>query len=174
MIRSDVDFEELVRDHHAALYRFALSMSRQPSDAADLVQETFLRWARHGHRLADPSRVRAWLFTTLYREAGARRRRLLRFPHFSLADVEPELPDIPPAAPAETDGRLVLEALARLDAPFAAAVALFYLENYTYPEIAGILRVPVGTVKSRVARGIAQLQRHLLSRTSDTPAKPRP
>lgn len=173
-MRSDVDFQGLVRDHHAALYRFALSMSRQESDAADLVQETFLRWARHGHRLADPSRVRAWLFTTLYREAGARRRRLLRFPHLALTDVEPELPDIPPAAPAQTDGHLVLEALAGLENSFAAAVALFYLEDYTYPEIASILGIPVGTAKSRVARGIAQLQRRLLSRTADTPAKPRP
>lgn len=160
-MRSDVDFEGLVRDHHAALYRFALSMTRSDADAGDLVQETFLRWAQRGHQLENPAKAKTWLFTTLYREAGARRRRLARFPHQEIADAEPDLPAVPPKAANAADGSLVLDALGRIDDAFRGAVALFYLEDYTYPEIAGILGVPVGTVKSRVARGIAQLQRLL-------------
>lgn len=159
--RSEVDFEALVLDHHAGLYRFALSMSRNEADACDLVQETFLRWAERGHQLDDVSRVKSWLYTTLFREANARRKRLLKFPHQDLEEVETELPEIPAHAPAVADAGLVLAALNQVEDPFRAAVALFYLEDYSYPEIADILGVPIGTAKSRVARGIAQLQRRL-------------
>jgi hypothetical protein len=57
----------------------------------------------------------------------------------------------------------VLPALARLDEKHQAAVAMFYLEDYTYKDIAVILDVPVGTVKSRISRGIVQLREILLS-----------
>ena len=56
----------------------------------------------------------------------------------------------------------VLLALARVDEVYQAAVALFYLEDYSYKDIAEILEVPVGTIKSRIARGIEQLRRILL------------
>ena len=160
-MRSDVDFEQLVREHHGALYRFALSMTRHEADACDLVQETFLRWAEKGHQLADATKVKTWLFTTLYREASARRRRVVRFTHEPITEVESELPEIPPAAPAGADARLVRDALLRIDDAFRDAVALFYLEDYSHPEIAEILGIPLGTVKSRIARGVAQLQRLL-------------
>ena len=58
-------------------------------------------------------------------------------------------------------GPQVLRALAQIDPIYQAAVALFYLEEYAYKEIAAILDVPMGTVKSRIARGIAQLQKAL-------------
>ncbi|MBL9135804.1 MAG: RNA polymerase sigma factor [Verrucomicrobiales bacterium] len=168
--RSEVDFEALVLEHHVGLYRFAMSMSRNEADACDLVQETFLRWAERGHQLDDVSRVKAWLYTTLFREANARRKRLLKFPHQDLQDVEAELPEIPAIAPQGADARLVQDALLRVDDPFRAAVALFYLEDYSYPEIADILGVPVGTAKSRVARGVAQLQQILTRPPQTTPA----
>ena len=53
---------------------------------------------------------------------------------------------------------LQINILAKVDANFQAPVNLFYLEDYSYNEIAGILDIPLGTVKSRIARGIAQLQ----------------
>ena len=61
------------------------------------------------------------------------------------------------------DSLQVLPALAKVDEIYQAAVALFYLEDYAYKDIAVILDVPVGTVKSRIARGIAQLREILLS-----------
>ena len=61
------------------LYRFALSLSRQESDAADLTQQTFLLWASKGHQLRDPSKVKTWLFTSLYREFLGRKRQQDRF-----------------------------------------------------------------------------------------------
>src|SRR5205814_9620057 len=62
-----LDFEQLVEAFYMPLYRFALSLSREPSDAADLTQQTFLLWASKGHQLRDGSKVKTWLFTTLYR-----------------------------------------------------------------------------------------------------------
>ena len=60
------------------------------------------------------------------------------------------------------DSAEVLAALARVDEPYRGALSLFYLEDYAYHEAAQILEVPVGTIKSRVSRGIAQLQKLLL------------
>lgn len=172
-MRGEVDFERLVREHHAALFRFALSMTRHEADAVDLVQDTFLRWAEKGHQLQDVAKAKAWLFTTLYREANARRRRVLRFPHEPIEDLETELPPVDCAAPRVADGALALAALDRLDPLYRAAVALFYLEDHSYPEIAGILEVPIGTVKSRVARGLAQMSQWLKER-EPTATTPRP
>ena len=72
------------------------------------------------------------------------------------------LPAVAPVQADQVDALQVLPALARLNEKYRAAVALFYLEDYAYNEIAVILDVPVGTVKSRIARGIAQL-REILS-----------
>lgn len=171
-MRGELDFEALVREFCAPLYRFAMSLTRQASDADDLVQQTFYLWATRGHQLADPTKAKAWLFTTLHREFLARQRRLVRFPHLELSEVESELPEMPPVLPQRPDWQVALEALARLDPAFQAPVALFYLEDYSYHEIAQILDLPLGTVKSRIARGIARLQRALLPPKPPTPGPP--
>jgi RNA polymerase sigma-70 factor (ECF subfamily) len=157
----DVEFEPLVDRFYAPLYQFAFSLTRAEADASDLTQQTFTVWATKGHQLRDSSKVKTWLFTTLHREFLVSRRRQTRFPHFELDAAEAELPTIPPAPASGLDAAEVLEALTRLDEVFQAPVALFYLQDYSYNEIAEILAVPLGTVKSRLARGIRQLQ-HLL------------
>jgi len=162
-MRGDLDFERLVEEYHVPLYRFALSLARNENDAADLVQQTFYLWAGKGHQLEDPTKVKSWLFTTLHREFLAKRRRLVRFPHHELGEVEDELPEVPPELPERLDWEVAAECLAQVDLIFQAPVALFYLEEYSYQEIAEILEIPLGTVKSRMARGIAQLQ-HMLGK----------
>ncbi len=163
-MRGDLDFQELVELHQGPLFRFALSLSRNENDAADLVQETFYLWARKGHQLEDPARVKSWLFTTLHREFLAKRRRLVRFPHHELAEVEEELPELPPELPQRLDWEVAAECLAQVEPMFQAPVALFYLEDYSYNQIAEILDIPLGTVKSRISRGIALLQKKLSQR----------
>jgi hypothetical protein len=66
----------------------------------------------------------------------------------------------------------VLPALARVDEIYQAAVALFYLEDCSYKEISTILEIPLGTVKSRIARGIAQLREILLTEESEVSTPP--
>ena len=156
-----VDFESLVARHYEPMYQFAFSLTRDESDACDLTQQTFCIWAAKGHQLRDVSKVKTWLFTTLHREFLGSRRRQTRFPHIELDQAAAELPVVSPAAVNRLDTAQVLEALARLDEIFRAPVALFYLQDYSYNEISEILAVPLGTVKSRLARGLERLHQLL-------------
>jgi RNA polymerase sigma-70 factor, ECF subfamily len=156
-------FEALVSEHYEPLFRFAMSLARAESDAQDLTQHTFQVWATKGHQLRDFSKVKTWLYTTLHRAFLQLRRRQSRFPQPDAEDFIEQLPDVSPVLPDQADSLQVLPALAQVDEIYQAAVALYYLEDYAYKDIAFILDVPVGTVKSRIARGIAQLREILLS-----------
>jgi RNA polymerase sigma-70 factor, ECF subfamily len=155
-------FEGIVSEHYEPLYRFAMSLTRSESDAQDLTQQTFYTWATKGHQLRDVSKIKTWLYTTLHRAFLKTRRREIRFAHHELEEVSNELPAFLPESAGRLDAALVLSALAKVDDIYQAAVALFYLEDHPYKDIAVILDVPVGTVKSRIARGIGQL-RNILS-----------
>jgi RNA polymerase sigma-70 factor (ECF subfamily) len=156
-----LDFETLVTCYYRPLYQFAYSLARTESDACDLTQQTFYVWATKGHQLRDESKVKTWLFTTLHRQFLESRRRQNRFPHQELSEAEAELPTVSPQHFGQLDSAQVLRALSKVDEVYRAPVALFYLEDYAYKEIAEILEVPMGTVKSRLARGIMQLQKLL-------------
>jgi RNA polymerase sigma-70 factor (ECF subfamily) len=158
----DPDFESIVARFYEPLYHFAFSLTRTEADACDLTQQTFYVWATKGHQLRDVSKVKTWLFTTLHRAFLETRRRQTRFPHYELDEVPFELPALSPDLVNKLDSADVIEALGKVDEIYQAPVALFYLEDCSYKDIAEILNVPIGTVKSRMARGIAQLH-HLLS-----------
>jgi RNA polymerase sigma-70 factor (ECF subfamily) len=160
-----VDFEQIVSLHYESLYKFAFSLVRSEADACDLTQQTFYIWATKGHQLRDAAKVKTWLFTTLHREFLRGQRRLRRHPLTELSQSEGELPTISPTMINELDAATVVQSLAQVEEPYQAPVALFYLESYSYKEIAEILEVPVGTVQSRIARGKAQLRQILLSRS---------
>jgi RNA polymerase sigma-70 factor, ECF subfamily len=159
------DFEMLVAAYHEPLYRFALSLTRSEADACDLTQQTFYIWATKGHQLRDASKVKSWLFTTLHRAFLESRRIQTRFPHSELTETDPDLPVILPEAARQLDAAQAVEALGQVDEVYRAPVALFYLEDCSYQEIADILHVPIGTVKSRMARGLAQLK-HIFTRSN--------
>jgi RNA polymerase sigma-70 factor (ECF subfamily) len=161
----ELNFERLVEFYYGPLYRFAMSLTRTESDAGDLVQDTFLAWAAKGHQLRDHTKVKAWLFTTLHRRFLESQRRIVRFPHVEMDEAADDLPKLDPGLVDQLDAQTVVEMLQKVDAQFQAAVALFYLEDYSYNDIATILEVPLGTVKSRIARGLAQL-RLLVSKSS--------
>lgn len=162
------EFENVVAHHYGPLYQFAVSLTRNDAEACDLTQQTFYIWAAKGHQLRDVSKVKTWLFTTLHREFLGSRRRQTRFPHVELDDAAAELPAIPPASVNQLDSAQLLEALGQLDEVYRAAIVLFYLEDYSYNEIAQILDIPLGTVKSRLTRGLQRLH-HLLT---SVPPKP--
>ena len=116
---SALDFEALVEEHYRRLYQFAYNLSHDEAQAYDLTQETFLKWARKGHQLRDPSKVKTWLFTTLHREFLQARRRTTRFPHLELDEVAHDLPTIPPTMVDQLDAATVLAALAQIMRRFA-------------------------------------------------------
>ena len=169
------DFETLVEQHYRRLYQFAYNLTHDEAEAGDLTQQTFLKWANKGHQLRDPSKAKTWLFTTLHREFLQARRRSTRFPHHELDTVASELPTIPPVAVERLDSATVLASLAQINEVFRAPLTLFYLEDYSYKEIAEILNVPVGTVQSRIARGKCHLYKILTGdapQSNDEPREP--
>jgi RNA polymerase sigma-70 factor (ECF subfamily) len=158
LMKSTDSFETIVREHYEPLFRFAMTLARTEFDARDLTQQTFYVWATKGHQLRDLSKVKNWLFTTLHRMFLTGQRRRIRFPHHNVEDVSQELPAISPELADQADCSRVLPALAKVDEIYQAAMALYYLEDHSYKDIAVVLDVPIGTVKSRIARGIAQLR----------------
>jgi RNA polymerase sigma factor (sigma-70 family) len=155
------DFDNLVAEYYQPLYRFAFSLAHDEANACDLVQQTYYVWAAKGHQLRDASRVKTWLFTTLYREFLETRRRQTRFQHVELEAASAELPPAPLLSTNRLDTAHVVETLGLMDETYRAPVTLFYLQDCSYNEIAEILEVPLGTVKSRLSRGLAQLQQLL-------------
>ena len=158
----DPEFESLVNRFYRPLYQFAYSLSHSESDARDLTQQTYYLWATKGHQLRDRSKVKTWLFTTLHREFLATRRRQSRFPHQDLEEAGPDLPAILPVPVSGVDIETLLSCLAEVPTPFRTALVMFYMDDFAYREIAEVLGVPLGTVQSRIARGLAHLQKRLL------------
>jgi RNA polymerase sigma-70 factor (ECF subfamily) len=157
----NLSMDSLVERFYQSLYHFALSLARSEVVAADLTQEVFYLWSAKGHQLRDASKVKSWLFTTLHREFLRRQRHATRFPHHETSQVEHELPVIASTVVNDLDAIAVLQALQRVDEHYRVPLAMFYLEDFSYKEIADALEVPAGTVMSRLARGKAQLRAFL-------------
>src|SRR3954467_8333533 len=139
-------FTQLVDAHYTALYRFALSLARNGADAGDLVQQTFFIWATKGESLREVSKAKSWLFTTLYREFLRGRRRDAR--STSLEDLPPGEQDIAGEdvdRVARLDAASIMTALKSVDEVFRVPLTLFYLEDFSYTEIAEAVEVPIGT-----------------------------
>ena len=166
------DFEQIVSHHYEPLYRFALSLTHSEADACDLTQQTFCTWATKGHQLRDRTKLKSWLFTILHREFLSIRRRAVRFPQVELCDANEDLPSVPPEMASTIDSVRVVELLGQVQEPYLAALSLFYLEDYSYQEIADILEVPLGTVRSRISRGVTRLQQLIFTQSQCGVVKP--
>lgn len=156
------ELEQMVGEHYAALYRFAYSLAKNEAEAADLTQQTYYTLATRGGRLRDRSKAKSWLFTTLYREFLKLRRHTNR--HTDIEALEPGTMmtnTVDENACRSADAGLVMECLCEIPEIFRAPLALFYLDDLTYREIAGILDLPLGTVMSRLSRGKEELRTRL-------------
>jgi RNA polymerase sigma-70 factor (ECF subfamily) len=164
------EFEDLVDAHYQALYRFAMSLTRDAATAADLVQETFCIWAAKGDQLKDRSKAKTWLFTTLHREFLSLRRKSSRFSDEPLDETTAEAATSPEDdADRQMDGQRALELLGSLDETYRAPITLFYLQQHSYKDIAEILDVPIGTVMSRLSRGKELLRRRMMAEPASAP-----
>lgn len=161
-----------------AVYRFALRLSRDPDRAEDLTQETFLRAWRNWDKYTQGTKPKSWLFTIcrnlfLRREERSRRHDEIVT---GVADKDPrqisrestvfmEVRNHDPEGDfwRQVVDREVLDAIDDLPERFREAVVLSDLEDLAYDEVAEVLEVPVGTVKSRLFRGRRILQERLYS-----------
>ena len=169
-------FTELTMEYMSPLYTAALRMTRNPADAEDLVQETFLKAYRAFDRFEEGTNLKAWLYKILtntyinsYRSAKRRPEKA------DVEDVEDlymfrrlsELQGLETGRSAEdevlehiTDDE-VKQAIESLPDTFRMAVLLADVEGFSYKEIAEITDVPIGTVMSRIHRGRKALQKAL-------------
>jgi RNA polymerase sigma-70 factor (ECF subfamily) len=166
-------FMEHVFAHWEAAHRFALRLSGQPSEAADIVQEAMMRAFESFERTREDTQWRAWLFTIVRNTFISRTRKLAR--ETSLDDpqrpVAEPVPDNEDAAPA-IDWRTlrgagaafedeILKALMDLPEQQRSALVLCDIEGMDYDTIAGILACPVGTVRSRIHHARRRLREAL-------------
>lgn len=163
-----LSFERIVDTHYMSLYRFAMSMCKREAMAKDLVQQTFLLWAKKGHSLRDTTKVKTWLFTTIYREYLGIVRREKRHRH---VEFHPDLHGVTqsgddPMLPRVGDATLQ-HALDQLAPNYRAALVLFYLKELSYNEISVTLNIPMGTVMSRISRAKAALRLILIRLEED-------
>ncbi len=164
------EFAELVDAHYQALFRFGMSLAHDVDRASDLVQETFCIWAAKNEQLRDRSKAKTWLFTTLHREFLNQRRRSSRFSDEPLDEATAQAMVAPEEdAERHMDGQRAMELLGALEETYRTPVALFYLQQHSYKEIAEILDIPIGTVMSRLSRGKEMLRKRMTAEPLSAP-----
>lgn len=162
-------FERDVAPFLDSLYGAALRMTRNPTDAEDLVQEATLKAFAAFESFTEGTNLKAWLFRILTNTYINQYRKKQRSPLQTSADelTDSELNDVGESlgmrsAEAEAMARLadgeIVDALAALPEDFRMAVYLVDVEGFTYKEAAEIMETPVGTVMSRLSRGRKQLR----------------
>jgi RNA polymerase sigma-70 factor (ECF subfamily) len=151
-----------------ALYRTALYLCRNPDDAADVLQETYLRAYRSWHQFAPGTNCKAWLLTILHNAFRNRLRSQRAAPALVEFDEPVVWGEIAPEARNRADDPAELVAFQSMDEEVQAAlenlpdefrevVVLVDLEELTYEEASAVVGRPIGTVRSRLSRG-----RHML------------
>ena len=152
--------EKVILSYYRQLYRYALTLTGHESDAADLTQQTAVKFARKWEDIREDEAIKSWLYTTLYREFL-----LLRRKTRPTVELEEHLLSTEDhgASPQElrVDSRTAVETISKMDEPHRSVLSLFYVEDLSYREIASILGIPPGTVMSRLSRAKDAL-RHIL------------
>jgi RNA polymerase sigma factor (sigma-70 family) len=153
-------FDTLIERWHLPLWKYVRRLAGNDDQAAEALQDTWLRVLRGFPRLRDPARIRPWLFGIARRVMMDRLRgEYRRPPHESLETLEDvlvteEFEALPAFEP-------LLAEVAHLPVIEREAVVLFYVEDLTLAEVADVLDVPEGTVKSRLFRARRLLREQL-------------
>jgi RNA polymerase sigma-70 factor (ECF subfamily) len=160
-------FEPLVRPHLNDLFVRALRFERSPVEAWDLVQDTLERGLRRFQQFRPGTNIRVWLFTIMFHlfiDRCRRRSHEQLMEPFDADELPAPEPEPPSAWEALNDGHL-RDALSRLEAPFREIVELHCESHCSYREISERLKIPLGTVGTRLLRARRKL-RELLAETA--------
>ena len=178
--RSQIEFEKQMLPHLDALYRSALSMTKNPGDAEDLVQETFVRAFQFFAQFQGGTNARAWLFrimTNLY--INSYRKKTREPDRVSYDEMEDfylynRLSDAQTSGIAASPEDVILtqvqaeaiqDAIDKLPDEYRETVVLADINEFSYQEIAEMLDIPIGTVRSRLSRGRRLVQKSLWAYT---------
>jgi RNA polymerase sigma-70 factor (ECF subfamily) len=169
------DFEAAAMPYLDPLYNAAYRMARNPQDAEDLVQETYLKAYKYYDKFEEGTNLKAWLFKILKNTfINSYRKKQQAPPKADFADIEESFETIvrdDSGQQARTPEEELLEkvldqdvqhAIEELPHDYRMVVLLADLEGFSYKEIADILEIPVGTVMSRLYRGRRLLEEALL------------
>jgi RNA polymerase sigma-70 factor (ECF subfamily) len=169
-------YEILIQRYQQPVYNLVCRLLNDPSDACDIVQEVFLKVFRNIHSFRSNSSLKTWMYRIAVNEAYNHRRWFSRhqrqeiamgaeegMPCYEDSLADPGRTPFDQAADHETRA-LVEAALEKLNAKFRAAVVLRDIEDLSYEEIATVLDVSLGTVKSRILRGREALRKVLEGR----------
>jgi RNA polymerase sigma-70 factor (ECF subfamily) len=175
VLRPD-EFQGLLVEMLPAAYGYALRLTRNRADAEDLVQEAALHAFRGSAGFEPGTNFKAWFFRILTTTFWGRHRQARRRPQTVDFDDTPDLylyarsaetglpfqGDDPAAQLIDRIGtERVSEAIAQLPEEFGVVCTLYFMEDFAYHEIAEVLDVPIGTVRSRLHRGRKMLQKTL-------------
>lgn len=160
---ADPEFQRQAMEHLDALHNFAMYLTRNGSEAEDLVQETYLRAFRFSHRFQPGTHLKAWLFQILRNTFLTFYRQREREPALA-EDGVPEGPlpvfhDAPERSKGSVEARADLgRVLTQLPEEFRTVLLLAEVEGMTLKDVAHIMGCPVGTVKSRIFRAKERLR----------------
>lgn len=149
-----LSLEDLVRAHHAVVYRYAFRLAGSTADAEDLTQQTFLVAHQKLHQLREPQRAAGWLFAiarTTYLKSRTRRLPVV-------GDGDLIEPPVPSREILELDSQELQQVLGELPEELRLTLVMFYFEELSYREIANELEIPIGTVMSRLSRAKQRLR----------------
>jgi RNA polymerase sigma-70 factor (ECF subfamily) len=158
------EFEAVAVPHLHDLYRTAVHLVRDRTEAQDLVQNVYLQAWKAFHRFEPGTNCRAWLFKILFNEIRHYRRKW--FSNRTVSEGEHSFEETlayEPPIPEEIKDEDVLIALDEIPLEFREVVLLADVHEFAYKEIAETLNVPVGTVMSRLSRGRKHLRLKLAS-----------
>ncbi|HET8864438.1 MAG TPA: sigma-70 family RNA polymerase sigma factor [Gracilimonas sp.] len=172
-IKKQKDFDEEIIPHMDALYNFALRLTTDPNDAEDLVQDTIVKAYRFFSSYERGTNAKAWMFRILKNSFINNYRKTSKKPsqvdyeevssyYESIRAERTETSDLENLMFREMMDDDLSNALTRLPEDFRTVVLLCDVEGYTYEEIANMLDVPIGTIRSRLHRGRNLLKTELL------------
>ena len=172
-IQKQKDFDEEIIPHMDALYNFALRLTTDPNDAEDLVQDTIVKAYRFFSSYEKGTNAKAWMFRILKNSFINNYRKTSKKPsqvdydkvssyYESVRAERTETSDLESLMFREMMDDDLSNALQRLPEDFRTVVLLCDVEGYTYEEIANMLDVPIGTIRSRLHRGRNLLKTELL------------
>lgn len=146
--------DTLLRRHLDLIHAVCSRLAGNPADAADATQEALIAIVRGLPRFDRRAAPRTWMYRVATNACLDELRRRGRRPRLGLDDAMAERPDPSPPVDRSVTDRLTLDdALARLPEEFRVAVVLRDVQGMDYAQIAEVLQIPIGTVRSRIARG---------------------
>ncbi len=163
-------FDLLVKRYKEPLLNFVFRFLGEKTEAEDIVQETFLRLFKNKHYYKEVAKFSTWIYTIAGNLAKTelrkrKRRKLFSISHYMQTEKDYDIPDETSSPERDTNSvitdKIIQKAIDKLSPKFKQVIILRDIQQFSYEEIADIVDIPLGTVKSRVNRARLKLQEDL-------------